>query len=203
VRRLAEAVVGGTFGSAAKISGSLEELIRTATGQETDSSGEMRYDQRYLHTSSMTSGIRHGGDVFVNSVVNGFSGLVEGPVSGFQRGGVSGAVTGTLKGIVGLVAAPVTGALGAVSVVTESVRQSAQFSSTGRAVDRRRRKTRRTILKYVVSGMEAGLKTQHSARVERLKESDWTSSLPDCYNLHPLRDRQINDEFDMNELDER
>lgn len=61
VKRLAQAVVGGTFGSAAKMSGSLAEMVRQVAG----------------------------------------------------------------PGIGGIVAAPLTGALGAVSVVTESVSQSA------------------------------------------------------------------------------
>lgn len=94
VRRLARALVGGTFGSASKITGSLEDMVRSATGLDGYLGDDILYGHgggyddsmdRERHTASLSSGLRHGGDVFVNSVVTGFSGLYEGPVSGFSR----------------------------------------------------------------------------------------------------------------------
>lgn len=92
---MAEAFVGGTFGSASKITGSLEDMVRSAAGLDNMVIGiddiyrpGGGYDQtldRDKYTSSLSAGLRHGGDVFVNSVVTGFSGLYEGPVLGFSR----------------------------------------------------------------------------------------------------------------------
>jgi hypothetical protein len=47
----------------------------------------------------------------------GLAGLVERPMEGAAEEGVAGFVTGVAKGLVGVVAAPVAGALGAVSFV--------------------------------------------------------------------------------------
>jgi len=185
VRRLAQAVVGSAFGSAAKISGSLEEIVRHAAGLDDGTEGITGFDQRHLHTVSLSGGIRYGGDVFVNSVVNGFSGLVEGPVSGFTRDGVPGAVSGTIKGIVGLVAAPVTGALGAVSVVTESVKQSTQFRSTGRPIGRRRRTRRKAYRRqYITSSRYAHDEFEDStSSFRKLEANDWSDGLPRRYTF--------------------
>lgn len=95
VKRLASALVGGTFGSASKITGSLENMVRSAAGLEsalgstgqgglTATSYELEVD-REKYTSSLSAGLHHGGDVFVNSVVTGFSGLYECPVNGYTR----------------------------------------------------------------------------------------------------------------------
>ena len=54
--------------------------------------------------------LEDAGEYFVHSVAAGLEGMVERPKLGFQRDGIAGAVTGTVKGFVGLVAAPFTGA---------------------------------------------------------------------------------------------
>ena len=137
VRRLAQAIVGGTFGSASKMSGSLAEVVRNVTGLE--ELNRSKYDEHGVLNTSMTMGFRHGGDMIMSSVTHGVSGLIDHPIEGFQRHGVSGALKGTLKGLVGLVAAPVTGALGAVAVVAESVERNAKFRC-GAPIGRRRKR---------------------------------------------------------------
>lgn len=51
----------------------------------------------------------------------GLSGLIDRPKEGAREDGFGGLIAGVAKGIVGAVAAPVAGALGAVSRVTEGV----------------------------------------------------------------------------------
>ncbi len=171
VKRLVHAILNGTLASASKITGSLEEIVRNATGLEENESDGL-FESRQQHTSSFKGGLRHGGDVFVNSVISGFSGLVECPSDGFEKSGLPGVMTGTIKGLVGLVAAPVTGALGAVSVVTETVRQSTQFTN-GRPVGRRRATRRIVSLNYVETKQ---LESQSEEKLPRILDSDWSAT---------------------------
>jgi vacuolar protein sorting-associated protein 13A/C len=147
LKRLARTLVGSTFGSAAKISGTLAELVGNVVGIEgvedyrgaLMASDNTRLLKKEKVGNTISTGFRAGGEVFVQSIVHGFSGLVEYPTIGYDRNGVRGAVMGSLKGVVGLIAGPVTGALGAVSVVAESVQLSATFNN-GRPVGRRRKR---------------------------------------------------------------
>lgn len=166
----------GTLASASKITGSLEEILKNAAGLQDE---DFRvFEDRQIHTVSLSSGLLHGGDVFVNSVVTGFSGLVEAPINGFQRNGFPGVVSGAMKGLVGLVAAPVTGALGAVSIVAESARQSAQFHHSGRPVGRRRNKRRCVVVSYTEISK---FTTPQPETIAVVTDSDWASELPDQY----------------------
>lgn len=89
-----------------------------------------------VSSSTISSGLRQGGDVMVDTVVAGLSGLVEEPVQGMHDDGVLGAAKGVAKGIVKVVASPLVGILGAVSVVTESVEMSTRYRN-GAPVGRR------------------------------------------------------------------
>ena len=177
MKRLAQSILTGTLASASKITGSLEEIVRNAAGLEEIYSEEI-FQDRFNYPTSIAGGLRQGGDVFVNSVFHGFSGLVGGPANGFQKDGLPGVVTGTIKGLVGFVAAPVTGALGAVSVVTESVRQSAQFRNTGRPVGKRRVERRVSKIIYMEISQ---FRYQSSEMICQILEDDWTSELPSRY----------------------
>lgn len=77
--------------------------------------------------STISNGFRHGGDIMVDAVVSGLSGLIEEPMRGMQDDGVFGAAKGVAKGIVKVVASPMVGVLGAVSAVTESVELSTRY----------------------------------------------------------------------------
>jgi hypothetical protein len=87
--------------------------------------------------SSVSVGLKHGGDIMVDAVVSGLSGLLEEPIRGMQDDGVFGAAKGVAKGIVKAVASPVVGVLGAVSAVTESVEMSTRYRN-GVPVGRRK-----------------------------------------------------------------
>jgi hypothetical protein len=178
VKRLAQAILTGTLASASKITGSLEEILKNAAGLQDEDSRS--FEDRQIHTVSLSRGLMHGGDVFVNSVVTGFSGLVEAPINGFQKDGLPGVVSGAMKGLVGLVAAPVSGALGAVSIVTESARQSAQFRHSGRPVGRRRNQRRCVVISYIEISQITSPQPEITS-VPLITDDDWSSELPDRY----------------------
>jgi vacuolar protein sorting-associated protein 13A/C len=171
VRRLSQAILTGTLASASKITGSLEEILKNATGLQEES-----FEDRQIHTASLSSGLKHGGNVFVSSLATGISGLVVAPMNGFQDHGLPGVVTGVMRGLVGFVAAPVTGALGAVAIVTESARQSAQFRHSGRPVGRRRHTPRSAFIYFIPINRFTEPPTEE--RIPRVAPSDWTSELP-------------------------
>jgi hypothetical protein len=174
VKRLAQAILTGTLATASKISGSLEEILKNAAGLQEES-----FEDRQIHTASLSSGFKHGGNVFVNSIASGISGLVEAPMNGFQNNGLPGVVTGAMKGLVGFVAAPVTGALGAVSIVTESARQSAQFRHSGRPVGRRRYSPRSAFIFSLPINRLTN--SPEEERIPQVAPADWTSELPESY----------------------
>lgn len=174
MKRLAKAILTGTLASASKITGSLEEIIKNAAGLQDED-----YEDRGVHTLSMSHGLIHGSDVFIDSIVTGFSGLVEAPVNGFQKHGLPGAMTGTMKGLVGLIAAPISGTLGAVSIVAESARQTAQFHHSGRPVGRRRKVARRNKILFVeVSHFNFDPEDE---KVPRIMSNDWSCELPNSF----------------------
>ena len=86
---------------------------------------------------SVSSGMKQGGAVLAYAVVAGLSSLIEEPAKGMQESGIVGASKGLVKGIVKAFSAPIMGALGAVSVVTESVELSTRYTN-GAPVGRRR-----------------------------------------------------------------
>lgn len=69
--------------------------------------------------------------------MQGLSGLVSRPYKGAKKDGVQGFFSGFGKGLVGAVAAPVVGALGAVSLVSESVESSTRYFDEVRMLRRR------------------------------------------------------------------
>ena len=129
VRDLVQGVVGGTFGSVAKIAGSLEGIV-SGVGDVEDQAQGAASDARHLG-----DGLVHGGRVFLSGLQNGLTSIVEKPLEGARDGNV---IWGIGKGLVGAVAAPIAGALGAVSAVSASVDASTRFYGE-RPVGRRRR----------------------------------------------------------------
>ncbi|CAM9781663.1 unnamed protein product, partial [Choristocarpus tenellus] len=124
-RVLMKGVVGGTFRSAAKMTGSLEEVVRglSGTAMVLEDRGIAWDDEEEGgdEVKNLESGMKQGGKVFYNTMKAGLSGLVDRPMEGAKEDGVGGFITGVAVGLVGAVAAPVAGALGAVSRVTEGV----------------------------------------------------------------------------------
>ncbi|CAN0097685.1 unnamed protein product, partial [Discosporangium mesarthrocarpum] len=131
-RVLVKGVVGGTFSSAAKITGSLEDFLRGLSGtpmgedygEDDDPYGDEDRGEGEVvggEVKSLEHGMKQGGRVFMRTMKAGISGLVDRPMEGAKEEGVPGFIAGVAKGLVGAVAAPVVGALGAVSRVTEGV----------------------------------------------------------------------------------
>lgn len=82
---------------------------------------------------------------------------------------VTGFLKGVGRGLVGAVAAPVVGALGAVSRVTESVDASTRYFDTGRK-KRRRRRPRHPLPDGTLPLMEAD--TRRRLEMEEFDEED-------------------------------
>jgi hypothetical protein len=84
-------------------------------------------------------GLLEGAGAFGSSVLRGFRGLVEKPLAGAKATGVEGAVKGMAKGLVGVVANPVSGALDALSATAEGFDASFARSREDLLVVQRRR----------------------------------------------------------------
>jgi hypothetical protein len=141
-------VVGGAFGSAAKITGelgppqtpapflsglvgeivfalfgvwpgTLAGLVEGVAGlNEEEPLRDRGARERPQH---LGDGLVQGGQVLFRSIKTGVTGLVEHPREGASREGIAGFLKGVGKGALGLMAAPVVGTLGAFSRVTEGV----------------------------------------------------------------------------------
>ncbi|CAM9838191.1 unnamed protein product [Scytosiphon promiscuus] len=144
---LVKGLVGGTFGSAAKITGSLEGMIRGLSGtaiadnEAGTEHGDDDDGQLQGEVKDLEHGVKQGGKVFYETMKAGITGLIDRPAEGAKEEGFAGFIAGMAKGIVGAVAAPVAGALGAVSRVTEGVDASTRLSDEKRMGRRRAART--------------------------------------------------------------
>jgi hypothetical protein len=140
-----------------------------APGQSIESIDDLLILSQPSRGVSVSSGVRQGGDVIANAVVAGLSSLVEEPSKGLHESGVLGAAKGLVRGIVKAVSAPLMGALGAVSVVTESVELSTRYAH-GVPVGRRRLGqseknhplSRNTSMNSTATGDSVAIKEAHS-----------------------------------------
>ncbi len=80
--RLAQAVVGGTFGSAAKITGTLEGLMKDVTSFVIDENDPTLEKTEVKKPKHFGQGILYGGEAFISSMTTGVTGLVEHPYYG-------------------------------------------------------------------------------------------------------------------------
>jgi hypothetical protein len=120
LRKLVQSVVGGTAGSASKITGSLAELMHATAGGSREPAGP-----------GNNAGER-AAKILVRSLVQGVTGLIDAPRQGLRMGGALGAVTGVLRGVVNLVTAPLAGTLGAVSVGLSGIESGMRGHAVGR-----------------------------------------------------------------------
>mmetsp|Transcript_31543 Transcript_31543/g.41694 ORF Transcript_31543/g.41694 Transcript_31543/m.41694 type:complete len:493 (+) Transcript_31543:1-1479(+) len=146
VQILVKNVVGGTFGSAAKITGTLEGLVNAVAGKSLDDFDALQ--NRPLH---LKDGLQKGSQLFYENVKEGVSGVVGHPIKGAQRQGVTGFIRGVGQGIVGVVAAPVAGALGAVSRVSAGVDATTRLSDQKPIEHRRKKRTADNVLLHPIS----------------------------------------------------
>ncbi len=122
----------GAFGSASKITGSLEAVIRGLGGLYT-------LENCTTPVQNLEHGVELAGDVLIDTLKQGWEGLVDKPMEAAAEEGVTGFLGGVAKGLVGVVAAPVAGALGAVSRVTGGVNAQTRWTDVAeRSMNRRR-----------------------------------------------------------------
>jgi len=100
---LVKGVIGGSFNSIGNFSGSMYSVIKTSTGQ-----ADTRSTQK---VTGIVSGVSQGVKGIGSEVASGVSGIFTKPAEGFKRGGFGGLIKGFGKGVVGVVATPVTGVL--------------------------------------------------------------------------------------------
>lgn len=124
VSSLTSAVIGGTFGSISKISGSLYNVLRTATGDEV-----LSQDVNTEHIGKdMAVGLKYG---FLD-VANGISGIVVKPYKGAKAAGVKGLFKGMLSGTAGLVTFPLKIVLKFSSVISTTIASTSILITEGK-----------------------------------------------------------------------
>jgi len=89
----------------------------------------------------LLQGIVDSGKHLSSGILEGVAGVFVSPYEGAKKTGVSGFFKGVGRGVVGLVAKPLTGALDAVSSLTDGVASTAD-SLSGRSEVKRRRHPR-------------------------------------------------------------
>jgi len=129
--KLAKHVVGSTFGTASRLTGSLANVMRGVVGQENTD------HERPTH---VMEGISQGSSKFVQDLETGFTGMVREPRKGMEEGGGLGIVTGVVKGVAGMVASPFVATLDALSSVTGGVEAMARNGLEKKLMRRRERR---------------------------------------------------------------
>ena len=90
-------------------------------------------------------GLLEGAGAFGTSILRGFRGLVEKPLQGAKQSGVEGAMKGIAKGLVGVVANPVSGALDALSATAEGFDASLSSKARESMINMQRRRLPRVV----------------------------------------------------------
>ena len=128
LKDLLQGVVGGTFGSVAKITGAADDLLSKIGGTEGAGAAGSHFvrtkDGRLAarpRPSHVGEGLVQGGERVWRGVTEGLAGLVVKPLQGAAADGVGGFFVGLGRGAVGAVAAPVAGVLGGLSTLSLSV----------------------------------------------------------------------------------
>lgn len=170
VKDLLQGVVGGTFGSVAKITGAADDLLSAVAGSSAQHGARFQSQlrQRPMHVGE---GIVQGGERVLRGVTEGITGIVVRPFEGAQQHGVSGFFMGLGKGVVGVVASPVAGAFGAVSAVSGSVDANLKYwdqRPMGRRRNPRQRTVTRTLTVLTIAELEQNIPpNQKQGRVGR------------------------------------
>jgi hypothetical protein len=130
LKDLLQGVVGGTFGSVAKITGAADDLLSKLGGSRRvgplvrTRDGRLAARPRPTHVGQ---GLVQGGERVWRGVAEGLAGIVVRPLEGAASDGVGGFFAGLGRAAVGAVAAPVAGVFGAVSAVSESVESNLKY----------------------------------------------------------------------------
>lgn len=134
----------GVIGGASKVLGILSAGVAKLAGDRRASGALGQEDAPPQQTpqrsiTDVGDGLLEGAGAFGSSLLRGFKGLVEKPMQGAKQSGVEGAFRGMAKGLVGVVATPVSGALDALSATAEGFDASFGKSKEELLVVERRR----------------------------------------------------------------
>ncbi|CAM9995757.1 unnamed protein product, partial [Discosporangium mesarthrocarpum] len=116
---LLQGVVGGAAHSASKLTGALDSLVREVGAL--DEVTHMGMFSKVATVRHVGHGAAQGVSYFFSTVTRGVKGVVTKPMQGAKEEGALGFIKGVGKGVVGLAAAPVSGALGATSKFTSGI----------------------------------------------------------------------------------
>ena len=120
---LSTGVVSAGADSISKVTGSLYSILKSATGQS-----EVKEAPPTGAMSGMYRGVKGGGA----EIYYGITGIFTKPVTGAQKGGVTGFFKGVGKGLLGGVAFPFAAVLRGVSTMTAGVNNTAIRIKKGR-----------------------------------------------------------------------
>lgn len=123
VTSLVTGVVSASFDSVSKITGSLYNVAKNVTGQET-----MPHKRSENAAEGVYDGVVGGG----KEIIGGVTGVFTKPFEGAKRDGAKGFVKGVGKGVLGLVASPFTAVLRAGHSVTQGITNTAIRIKTGK-----------------------------------------------------------------------
>ncbi|XP_014674950.1 PREDICTED: vacuolar protein sorting-associated protein 13A-like [Priapulus caudatus] len=126
VQSLMGHVVGGTFGSAALITGSLGNTLALLSMDE-DYKRKRRLRIQSMGTRGAPEAVIMAGRGFVMGVALGLSGIATKPIKGMQDEGIEGFFKGVGKGIMGLITKPAGGVIDIVAMAFEGVKRAAEL----------------------------------------------------------------------------
>lgn len=131
-RSLAKHAVGGTAGSLAQITGNISRAashlalddVYLAAQRAKDDARRDEGEAAREEDIAAVDGLASGFDSFVGGIVDGVTTLVQLPVRGAEKSGVSGAAVGAAKGALGMVVKPVVGVADAATDVLRGIRDT-------------------------------------------------------------------------------
>jgi len=125
-------VVGGVSAGVASVftaGSNMGVLVTTEMAMDNAYANRRRLAQQERATS-FGDGVLMGAEALRDGVWSGATGLIQQPVAGARSGGAAGAMVGLGKGVVGLLAKPLSGVAGMASKVTEGLGSEAKKLTT-------------------------------------------------------------------------
>lgn len=92
---------------------------------------ERRQKIKIQKSSHFLKGLQYGAFSFYTGVEVAITGLVRHPIEGYAANGFLGGLTGTLKGISGLLTKPVSGTFEGISKISEGIKNTALMFQDG------------------------------------------------------------------------
>ena len=137
----------GTIGLLSGVFSGAGGSVSAVTGAVSSGIGQLTFDKDYIaarnkrnhkvKTGGAGTGAIEGVKALGSGLAGGITGVFLQPIKGAKDGGVGGFLKGIGKGAVGLIAKPVSGALEAVSNVTEGVANSAKDAGSKKKRNRK------------------------------------------------------------------